>query len=83
MFDVQTLRKEFPTLARELEGHRLVYLDSAASSQTPVSVLDAMDHYFEKYEVAPLTDEARARVDAELSGTASHSLKRKRRRASS
>jgi hypothetical protein len=48
-----------------------------------VKRLDAMDHYFEKYEVAPLTDEARARVDAELSGAASRSVKRKRRSASS
>ncbi|MEX0592350.1 MAG: SufS family cysteine desulfurase [Nitriliruptoraceae bacterium] len=46
MFDVATLRKEFPTLSRELDGRRLVYLDSAASSQTPVVVLDAMDHYY-------------------------------------
>jgi cysteine desulfurase / selenocysteine lyase len=45
-FDVQTLRKEFPTLQRELDGHRLVYLDSAASSQTPLAVLDAMDRYY-------------------------------------
>jgi cysteine desulfurase / selenocysteine lyase len=44
--DVPTLKKEFPTLARELEGHRLVYLDSAASSQTPLAVLDAMEHYY-------------------------------------
>jgi cysteine desulfurase / selenocysteine lyase len=54
--DVQTLRKDFPTLAREVHGHlehgvqvggkRLVYLDSAASSQTPVPVLDAMDRYY-------------------------------------
>ena len=45
-FDVATLRKEFPTLQREFDGHRLVYLDSAASSQTPSAVLDAMDHYY-------------------------------------
>ena len=45
-FDVATLRKEFPTLQREIDGHRLVYLDSAASSQTPIAVLDAMDHYY-------------------------------------
>lgn len=45
-FDVPTLRKEFPTLQRDLDGHRLVYLDSAASSQTPVAVLDAMDRYY-------------------------------------
>jgi cysteine desulfurase / selenocysteine lyase len=46
MIDVPTLRKEFPTLAREIDGRRLVYLDSAASAQTPVAVLDAMDHYY-------------------------------------
>jgi cysteine desulfurase / selenocysteine lyase len=45
--DVQTLRKDFPVLAREVHGgKRLVYLDSAASSQTPVPVLDAMDRYY-------------------------------------
>jgi cysteine desulfurase / selenocysteine lyase len=44
--DVQTLKKEFPTLGREVHGRRLVYLDSAASSQTPLSVLDAMEHYY-------------------------------------
>jgi len=45
-FDVATLRKEFPTLQREVRGHRLVYLDSAASSQTPEVVLDAMERYY-------------------------------------
>ncbi|MEX0836096.1 MAG: SufS family cysteine desulfurase [Nitriliruptor sp.] len=46
-FDPTTLRKDFPTLAREVHGgKRLVYLDSAASSQTPQSVLDAMDRYY-------------------------------------
>jgi cysteine desulfurase / selenocysteine lyase len=45
-FDVQTLKKEFPTLAREVHGRRLVYLDSAASSQTPVRVLEAMEGYY-------------------------------------
>ncbi len=35
-----------------------------------VKRLDAMDRYFEKYHIAPLTNEARARLDAELSGTA-------------
>lgn len=45
--DPQTIRKDFPTLAREVHGgKRLVYLDSAASSQTPEPVLDAMDRYY-------------------------------------
>jgi len=43
---VVALRKQFPTLQRELGGRRLVYLDSAASAQTPERVLDAMDHYY-------------------------------------
>ena len=47
--DVAAIRKEFPTLQREVRGHRLVYLDSAASSQTPEVVLDAMDRYYREY----------------------------------
>lgn len=35
-----------------------------------VKRLDAMDRYFQAYRVAPLTDEARSRVEAELSGRA-------------
>jgi cysteine desulfurase/selenocysteine lyase len=47
--DVPTLRKEFPTLAREVGGHRLVYLDSAATSQTPEVVLAEMERYYRTY----------------------------------
>lgn len=46
-FDPQTVRKDFPTLSREMrEGQRLVYLDSGASSQTPQQVMDVMDGYY-------------------------------------
>ncbi len=45
--DVAAVRKDFPILDREIGGHRLVYLDSAASSQKPRAVLDAMDRYYE------------------------------------
>jgi cysteine desulfurase/selenocysteine lyase len=45
--DVATLRKDFPLLAREVHGHPIVYLDSAASAQRPVQVLDAMREYDE------------------------------------
>lgn len=44
--DVARVRKDFPILDRAGE-RRLVYLDSAASSQKPQSVLDAMQHYYE------------------------------------
>ncbi len=42
-----TLRKDFPLLAREVHGHPIIYLDSAASAQRPVQVLDAMREYDE------------------------------------
>ena len=45
-FDVARVKKDFPILDREPGGHRLVFLDSAASSQKPRAVLDAMDHYY-------------------------------------
>jgi cysteine desulfurase / selenocysteine lyase len=43
--DVETIKKDFPLLARDGE-RRIVFLDSAASSQHPQSVLDAMDTYY-------------------------------------
>lgn len=45
--DVDALRKDFPLLAREVNGRPIVYLDSAASSQRPRQVLDAMREYDE------------------------------------
>ncbi len=45
--DVAALRRDFPLLEREVHGRRIVYLDSAASSQRPRSVLAAMDAYYE------------------------------------
>jgi cysteine desulfurase/selenocysteine lyase len=40
-------RRDFPILERIVNGHRLVYLDSAASSQKPRAVLEAMTQYYE------------------------------------
>jgi cysteine desulfurase / selenocysteine lyase len=40
-------KSEFPVLAHKTNGPRLVYLDSASSSQRPQAVLDAMDDYYE------------------------------------
>jgi cysteine desulfurase/selenocysteine lyase len=45
--DVATIRKRFPILDTQSHGRRLVYLDSAASSQKPTAVLDAMTRYYE------------------------------------
>ena len=45
--DGATLAKDFPLLSREVHGRRITYLDSAASSQRPPAVLDAMRVYDE------------------------------------
>jgi cysteine desulfurase/selenocysteine lyase len=45
--DATRVRKDFPILERELNGRRLVYLDSANSSQKPRAVIDAMTRFYE------------------------------------
>jgi len=46
MYDINQIREDFPILAREVYGKPLVYLDNAATTQKPLSVLDAMrDEY--------------------------------------
>ena len=42
------MRAQFPTLAQEVGGHALVYLDNAATSQKPQYVLDALAAYYER-----------------------------------
>jgi cysteine desulfurase/selenocysteine lyase len=44
--DPVVLRADFPILDQEVFGHRLVYLDSAATSQKPRSVIEAVDAYY-------------------------------------
>lgn len=47
--DIQTIRKDFPILNREVNGQPLVYLDNAATSQTPKQVIDAIVDYYHRY----------------------------------
>jgi cysteine desulfurase/selenocysteine lyase len=42
------IRQDFPILAQTINGHPLAYLDSAASSQRPRSVIDAVSGYYER-----------------------------------
>ncbi|TVQ33395.1 MAG: cysteine desulfurase [Phycisphaeraceae bacterium] len=44
-YDVEAVRRRFPILERRINGHPLVYLDSAATTQKPLDVLDAMDAF--------------------------------------
>ena len=45
-FDVEQIRKDFPVLGREVNGHPLIYLDSGASSQKPNQVIDRLNRYY-------------------------------------
>jgi cysteine desulfurase/selenocysteine lyase len=45
-FDPEIIKKDFPILDRVINGRKLVYLDSAATTQKPLSVIEAIDHYY-------------------------------------
>lgn len=45
-FDVESIRKDFPILQREVNGRPLIYLDNGATAQKPKSVIDAIDLYY-------------------------------------
>jgi cysteine desulfurase/selenocysteine lyase len=82
--DVAALRRDFPALARTVNGHPLIYLDSAATSQKPQRVLDAERDVYEHHngavhrgahtlaaEATELFEGARARVAAFIGAAAS------------
>ncbi|MEO0913010.1 MAG: aminotransferase class V-fold PLP-dependent enzyme, partial [Pseudomonadota bacterium] len=49
-YDVETVRRDFPILSREVHGKPLVYLDNGASAQKPQAVIDAVTRaYSEEY----------------------------------
>ena len=47
--DFIKIRKDFPIMERVIDGKPLVYLDSAATSQKPQLVIDALTHYYSHY----------------------------------
>lgn len=74
--DVAAIKKDFPVLERQVHGRRLVYLDSASSSQHPRPVLEAMELYYEHNHanvhrgVYLLAEEATAAYEAARSSAA-------------
>ena len=75
MFDAARLRQDFPILSRKVNGVPLVYLDNAATSQKPESVIRSLVDYYEGYnsnvhrgvhtlsmEATDAMEEARAKV---------------------
>ena len=49
MLDIKKIRQDFPILNREVNGKPLVYLDNAATSQTPQQVIDVIVDYYSNY----------------------------------
>ena len=70
MFDIRKVRADFPILSRKVGDAPLVYLDSAATSQKPKQVLEAINDFYTKHNanihrgVHTLSAEATAMVDA-------------------
>ncbi len=68
--DVERIRKDFPILERTYHGKPLVYLDSAATSQKPRQVIEALTDYYERHNanihrgVYALAEEATAMYEA-------------------
>ncbi len=49
LMDAKAVRKDFPILDQQVNGKRLVFLDSGASSQRPQQVIGAMNDYYERH----------------------------------
>ncbi len=47
--DLEKIRKDFPILKTKINGNDLIYIDNAATSQKPKSVIDSLVDYYEKY----------------------------------
>ena len=68
-FDARRIREDFPIFSRKVRGRPLVYLDSAATTQKPRAVLEAVKDFYERCNanvhrgVHTLSEEATARVE--------------------
>lgn len=87
MFNVETIRKDFPILSRKVNGKPLVYLDNAATSQTPQQVIDVIVDYYSNYnanihrgvhtlsqEATDLYEAARHKIQAHFNAKFSHEI---------
>ncbi len=70
LFDVGTIREEFPILKRMVKGKPLVYLDNAATTQKPLAVIEGLTRYYSEYNanihrgIHSLAEEATAAFEA-------------------
>ena len=87
VFDILTIRKDFPILNRKVNGYPLVYLDNAATSQTPQKVIDAIVDYYSLYnanihrgvhtlsqEATDIYEQARQKIQKHFNAARSHEI---------
>ena len=88
MLDINAIRKEFPIFQRETKpGTPLVYLDSTATSQKPLAVIEAMDNYYRRSnanihrgvhtlaeEATALYEQARVKIAKFINAPSAHQI---------
>jgi len=87
MFDVEKIRKDFPILNRKVNDKPLVYFDNAATSQTPIIVIDAIVNYYSNYnanihrgvhtlsqEATNAFEESRIKIQKHFNASKSHEI---------
>ena len=87
MLNVTEIRKDFPILEREVNGKPLVYLDNAATSQTPQQVITAIVDYYKNYnanihrgvhalsqEATDIYEQARIKIQTHFNAAKSHEI---------
>lgn len=87
MLDVAAIRKDFPILSRKVNGQPLIYLDNAATSQTPEQVIDVIVNYYHNYnsnihrgvhtlsqEATDKYEEARKKIQTHFNAAKSHEI---------
>src|SRR3989442_5592446 len=85
--DFAAIRKDFPIFEQKAHGKPLIYLDSTATTQKPLAVLQALDHYYRTYnanihrgvyaiaeEATTRYEEGRAKVARLLNPRSSHEI---------
>lgn len=87
MIDIQDIRNQFPILSREVNGKPLIYFDNGATTQKPISVIEALNHYYTfqnanihrgvhrlSQEITVLYEDARATIQKHINAKHLHEI---------
>ena len=87
MLDINKIREDFPILKRKINGKPLIYFDNAATSQTPLAVIDSIVDYYSNYnanihrgvhtlsqEATSAYEKARIKIQKHFNASKSHEI---------